>query len=267
MITIAYSESDPVSLNAAQRIISYHGLEEKGIGLHGSGRIELRRVEGSMLRSEAADGIGSDLIIFLSQHSSRAGVPSLTVHSLGNWGSDTKLGGKPHTLSTAAPSAMLAILTRMSGSQIKTEKTYEATHHGPQLSTPSLFAEVGGNETITKDSRMAGEMGLIVYGAAVQIASHHAEYSRVAIGIGGSHYPSKFTQLAIGKGYAFGHIMPRHAVFNEDGTDNLGMLAQAQSRSAQRPDIAVIEWKSFNSQARSRIIKALGNIGIDHERV
>ena len=61
--------------------------------------------------------------------------------------------------------------------------------------------------------------------------------------------------------------MPKYAIYNDDGTDNSDMLGQAVERSAERPDLAVIEWKGINSSTREMIIKRLGDIGLDYERV
>ena len=266
MISIIFTSDEVVSLRAGQSIISRLGLNEGSPGVYLNGEIELRKIGSSLLNAEFLDGLGSDLIIFLSRHSSSSGVPAFTVHPTGNWGGEAQLGGKPYALSVSAPSAMLSILELMSGSGLSVEKTYEATHHGPLLDTPSLFAEYGGGSEAIKDKGMAERLGLMVYSAAEGISASDTEYSKVAIGIGSNHYPSKFTKLAVEKGYAFGHMMPKHALV--DGSEAvLSMIGKAVERSAERPDCAVIDWKSFNSESRSRIIKRLDGIGIDHERI
>ena len=45
------------------------------------------------------------------------------------------------------------------------------------------------------------------------------------------------------------------------------MLEQAIRRSDEPPESAVIEWKGINASTRESVIKALGTIGIDYERV
>ena len=266
MISIIFTSEEIVSFSAGQSIISRLGLKEERSGVYLNGEIELRKIGSSLLNAEALDSIGSDLIIFLSRHSSSSGVPSLTVHPTGNLGAEAQLGGKPYSLSVSAPSAMLSILELMSGSGLSVEKTYEATHHGPLMDTPSMFAEYGGGQEAISDKGMAERLGMMVYRAAERIAASDAEYSKVVIGIGSNHYPSKFTKLAVEKGYAFGHIMPKHALV--DGSEaGLSMIDKAVERSSERPDCAVIDWKSLNSESRSRIIKRLDGIGIDHERI
>ncbi len=266
MISIVYTDSDPVSHDAALRIISDCAMRDEGNGVHRSAGIELRCMGPDLLGLESLDSLGASLIIFLSRHTSSAGVSAFTVHAEGNWGEEARLGGKPHSLSVASPYAMLCVLKLMSESGSGIEKTYEATHHGPLLNTPSLFAEFGAGTLPPGNSALSGELGLLVYRAALMVDSRQ-ESAKAVIGIGGGHYPSKFTRLAIEKGYAFGHIMPRHALASAKGGDNLSMIEQAVQRSATRPECAVIEWKSIDSQTRSRVIKKLDSIGIEHERV
>lgn len=267
MILIVYSTADIASLNAANSIIDAHNLREGKPGAYEDGEIRLMRTDVRLLHAESVDEAGAELVIFLSRHSSSSGIPAITVHPLGNWGIEARLGGKPKTLSVAAPTAMLSILRSFSASALPIEKTYEATHHGPLLNTPSLFAEFGGSESTINDKAIAAQLGEMVYGTATALVDSEPEFSKVALGIGSNHYPSKFTKLALDKGYAFSHIMPKHAMTNADGSDNIDMLEQAALRSSDKIDCAVIDWKSLNSGMRSSIIKRLDSIGISYERV
>jgi D-aminoacyl-tRNA deacylase len=219
------------------------------------------------LYTNAPDLFVCEAIVFLSKHASQAGVASFTTHSLGNWGDEAKLGGKPKELSTATPLLMLQVLRGMAAKGAEVEKTYEATHHGPLMRTPCLFAELGGNERITGNEEALGEVADAVFAAATQFLDGEPEHEKVVIGIGGTHYPGKFTRLALDKGYAFSHIMPKHAITNADGTDNLGMLSQALERSSVRPEAAVLDWKSLNSSAKAETLKKLNELGLDYEKV
>ncbi len=267
MILIACSLQDTASINAAQALISLAGLSETVPGRYDSGKIRLQVIDSILPKAEGLDAAGAELIIFMSRHSSASGISAFTVHPTGNWGHEARLGGSPQMLSIAAPSPMLKILKLFKKSPINMESTYEATHHGPTLKTPSLFAEFGGNDATINDKRIAGELGRIVFESAQDAAEGVKEYKTIVIGIGGTHYPKKFTDLAQNKDYAFSHIMPKHAITNGDGTDNIEMLNQAVERSSERVEKAVIDWKSINSEVRSRVIKKLSDIGIDYERV
>ncbi|MGI0134033.1 MAG: D-aminoacyl-tRNA deacylase, partial [Candidatus Micrarchaeaceae archaeon] len=82
-----------------------------------------------------------------------------------------------------------------------------------------------------------------------------------AVGIGGTHYPEKFTGLALKGAYAFSHIMSRHYV------ENVDMIGDAVERSDKRAEIAIIEWKSIKAADRERVIGKLNELGIEYERI
>jgi D-aminoacyl-tRNA deacylase len=70
-------------------------------------------VEGRLIFEEGIDrDIDTDLVIFLSRHSSVHPVPVLTVHVTGNMG-NAELGGKPGSLAPAAPAWMQAVLRNL----------------------------------------------------------------------------------------------------------------------------------------------------------
>lgn len=269
MIGIVYTQQDDTSLRMARHIAQANGLEEadagSGIRYRGEG-IELHELGESLLDTKAPDSFGCEAVVFLSKHASQAGVASFTTHSLGNWGNEAKLGGRPGELSTASPLLMLQVLRGLASKEADAEKTYEATHHGPLLDVPCIFAELGGNERITGSEQAIGSVADAVYEAVSTFASREVEYGKVAIGIGGTHYSGRFTKLALESGYAFSHIMSKRAMWNEDGTSNLGMLAQAMERSTPEPEVAVVDWKSLNAASKAETVKKLNEVGLDYEK-
>jgi len=268
MIGLIFSESDPASRNMAERLIEGCGFEEAKVAgkeCWKKGHAALFKTEAPLITSEWADSLGLEVIYFLSKHKSEQGVAALTTHSLGNWTSEAKLGGLPLELSFAAPVEMLGILKAIERISITGfEKTYEATHHGPLLKTPSLFVELGGDEASIGNKKVAERLADAMDSA---MFADKADLSKVVMGIGGTHYPKKFTALALEKGYAFSHIMPRYSILNSDGTDNLALLEQALTRSKLAPESAVIEWKSVNANIKERVLNKLGEIGLEYERV
>ena len=97
--------------------------------------------------AEFLEGVVDDSIVFLSRHRSSMGVPAFTVHPEGNWSDEALFGGRPKELSMAFPYGMSAMLRSIKAlNKEGIAVTYEATHHGPFLSRPSLFVELGGNE-------------------------------------------------------------------------------------------------------------------------
>ncbi|MDE1810764.1 MAG: hypothetical protein KGH66_01865 [Candidatus Micrarchaeota archaeon] len=259
--TLVYSTADSISLGGASELKGIAGFEEagelRGHRLFKNNDASLLEVDVPLFRADMIDKIVDGTIIFLSQHKSSGGVGSFTAHSTGNWSSSAELGGEPLSLSTAAPAAMLSMLKSL-GAVAPESTTYEATHHGPLAEHPSFFVEMGGNPDFAASE--ANRRLLATAVADAMDSGLDAEYGKVAIGIGGTHYPQKFTRLALEGRYAFGHIMPAYAL-------NVEMIAQAVERSGEAVETAVIEWKSIKAPDRERVIKRLDELGMDHERV
>ncbi len=267
MICIAYSDGDPVSRHAAQFLIREYGIDERN-NRQMLGDVELLKLDGRPIDANYIDARAYSAILFMSRHSSAAGVTSFTAHSLGNWGPDARLGGMPKALSVSSPLLMLSSIKKLrANAQADIGVVFEATHHGPFLNTPSAFIEFGGSEAAINELKPAEELGRAAIDSVAAVSEGSVECSKVAIGIGGNHYPSKFTKLAIEKEYAFGHIMPSHS-FIKDGTSwNTEMIGEAFSRSDLETELAVIEWKSMGSELRTSVINKLDELGIDYERV
>jgi D-aminoacyl-tRNA deacylase len=139
---------------------------------------------------------------------SERNVPCLTVHPLGNPGDSAEVGGRPRVLVPTDPllmgSALRALAER--GAAVGFSATFEATHHGPELSLPSMFVEIGFGSEPTPPP------------AAVRVLSEvvphlvRGDGDRTALAVGGGHYAPHFTDLALKRRWAFGHILSRHAL-------------------------------------------------------
>jgi len=260
---IVYSELDSVSVGIGNALIGIGEFEKSAAfgklpdALHftsGSVGADMIAVRTPLIEAEYLDRINADVLVFLSRHSSEKGVPSFTVHATGNWSGEAKLGGKPGELSVAAPLYMRAVLYALSttNNDAAMTVTYEATHHGPLLNTPSLFVEIEKNSYTKERAETVAN--------AVVAAMRNIESMQVAIGIGGMHYSQKFTALALSGKYAFGHIMSKYYI------DNTDMLIKAAERSEPKATKAVIEWKSINSIKRTNVLDALEKAGIQYEK-
>jgi len=265
VIGILYSILDIASVNMADYLKREHGFEEieEGSACTASQKACIIKTSRSLLELDELDKYNFELIYFLSKHSSAKGIAAFTTHPTGNWTKEAKLGGKPYELSYSAPLEMLGILREFKkANNYGLEISYEATHHGPLLKTPSLFVEVGGNNDAVSNKEYAKVTGEAVYNL---IYNDDVEFSKVVIGIGNTHYPTKFSELALNKGYAFAHMLPKHAI--EGNGDNVFMLEQAVKRTKNEVEIAVIDWKSLNSETRAKVISKLNELGLDYERV
>lgn len=147
-------------------------------------------------------------LVFPSIHRSQQGVAALTVHPLGNPGPEAQLGGRPRTLVPAAPALMTATLRSLSegSGAAGLPVSFEATHHGPELELPAFFVEIGSREA----DPPSPEAVRLLSRSLVRLAPYESD--RVAMGVGGGHYAPHFSELALRRHWAFGHILSRHAV-------------------------------------------------------
>ena len=87
-----------------------------------------------------------ELVIFLSRHKSGSGLRTLTVHPLGCY-HKADYGGRDGTLVPAAPvhmtKALRSINERTISEGLDFQVSYECTHHGPYLESPTFFIEIG----------------------------------------------------------------------------------------------------------------------------
>ncbi len=147
-------------------------------------------------------------IVFPSIHRSERSVPCLTVHPIGNPGPRADVGGAPRELVPTDPSRMAAALRGLSerARPLGLPVSYEATHHGPALGLPAFFAEVG--ETVEPGLSQPAARAV---GETLRALSPDPT-DRPALAVGGGHYAPRFTDLALGRRWAFGHILSRYAI-------------------------------------------------------
>jgi len=166
--------------------------------------------EGEDDKIRNALGIEFDTIIVASRHKSVTGRRTLTVHPVGNY-KDADFGGKPKTLGIPSPNKMTQALRILSvnAKELDYGVCYEVTHHGPFIRTPLFFIEIGSTENEWGDE----EAGKAIAKTILDITD--PDYD-VAVGVGGGHYAPRFTEVAMDRRIAFGHMIPNYAL---DGID------------------------------------------------
>ncbi|MDW5564078.1 MAG: D-aminoacyl-tRNA deacylase [Methanomassiliicoccus sp.] len=194
-------------------------------------------------------------VVFLSRHKAASGQRSLTVHPIGNWGK-ADYGGREGTVVPAAPHLMTSLLRRLKkeAEGLDFEVTFEVTHHGPFLDTPTLFIEIGSSEATWGD-RGAGEA------IARTLQKTEVTANLVAMGIGGGHYAPRFTEASLGKKISFGHMLPNYAI----DLQNLPALAEkvrvGMEGSGAR--VAYIHRKSMKRSEAATMAKIVTDLGYD----
>jgi D-aminoacyl-tRNA deacylase len=155
--------------------------------------------------------------IYISRHTSKSGAPTLTTHPIGNYG-EAEFGGKTKTLIESSPKLMTELLRiiKRNATQGKLyhKVCFEVTHHGPYLDIPTLFVEVGSN----KEEWVKKKPASIVAKSVLDLLSmyHYEDDIKskvpVLIGVGGGHYAPRFTDVALEKKIAFGHMIPSYHI-------------------------------------------------------
>ncbi len=258
MIIIGSSTSDKASINIAKKIIDLYDFKQMDEVFSDhyilSSKIDDKEVklvtfDGSIVKDQKiSDLYEIELLIFISRHSSRSGIPTLTVHTPGNLG-DAKLGGVPRKISISPANAMRNALIEMEYQKrrLKLDEfsvLYESTHHGPSLDVPTMFVEVGSS--IKQWSNL--EAAEAVAHSAIAAIRGSSDCEGV-IGIGGPHYNEKFTQMALKQKVAFGHIVPKYAIPYVDEY----IIKQCVNRTLEEVGKAIFDWKGITSSHRRRI--------------
>lgn len=222
---VLVSRADPASTNIRDALLDMHTWDDAG-SFHG---LPVRKREGWLLAeiSEVhveADGVdvalreaghAFDVVLVASKHRAASGKPALTVHPIGNLG-NADVGGKPRALVPAAPTEMARVLARLAeeARALKHEATFEATHHGPFLQTPTAFVEIGTDESSWSDADLGERVARAILAAG---EPGIADAAPTLLALGGSHYAPRATDLARKGRARFGHIVPTYAI--EAGLD------------------------------------------------
>lgn len=260
------SEEDVASANIRDRLLERGEWREEGAfdghPVMRGGDMLLVTIDRFHLYADMIDrwflddyGEKADDVIFLSRHRAGSGIPSLTVHPIGNWGR-ADLGGRDETLVPASPHLMTNILRllKLKASHLPFETSFEVTHHGPYLETPAMYVEIGSDET------MWGHRGA-AEAIASAIMEAGEEQGPVAIGIGGGHYAPRFTDVVSTSRIAFGHMMPTYAIKEMD-EERLRCMVVHALESSGHAQMAYLHKKSIKRSEATAIRRMLEGIGM-----
>lgn len=193
-----------------------------------------------------------DFIIFASRHSSEAGVPSLTAHTPGNFGS-ADYGGTPGEICYSNPIAQKLALkelqTQKEELSLDFEVSMEATHHGPLTGKPTMFIEIGSS----KKQWVIPKAGEAVAVALMKAIKYKGDDMKKAVGIGGGHYCQKHTRVMLYRDYAIGHVLAKYVPITKEN------VKKAVDKNGGC-DAFILDWKG--TPQRSAVSKMLEQIGL-----
>lgn len=155
--------------------------------------------------------IEADCFIFLSKHSSKSKIPSLSVHSLGNYG-DAMLGGREKTLTLSYATLqkkMFQLLVKYN-TLSDFDVILETTHHGPYLSRPALFIEIGSCELYWSNDAAARIIAQVV----VESCTVKLDPCKTVVALGGLHHCPTFKTFLLESEYAISHVCAKYQLEN-----------------------------------------------------
>lgn len=271
-ILIVASTRDVASINVRQQLLVHYGFRETSEELFnnlvytrkiGKNEVKLATInEEETHYQDITKNVASQLVIYISRHSSKSGKPTLSVHTPGNLTNQARVGGIPRRISIAPANAMKKALQEMAQQRnrlgLDYQVSYECTHHGPSLDVPTMFVELGSSIVQWKDMKAAEA----VAHAAMAPIDKSFESSTVAVGVGGPHYSGKFTRLALDGSFAFGHMIPKYAVSQIDA----GTIKQCVERTVEKVETIVLDWKGIRGKDKPRLAEALEEVGIETQK-
>ena len=191
--------------------------------INGNGRVHLWWFPNKVLDEDNLDqryttltGEKVDEVIFLSRHYAASGQPSLTLHVIGVPG-ESPLGERAEfggiKGSVVPPNTRFASwYRRMYEAGVKHnltpefDLTIETTHHGPCLSVPTMFVEIGSSESHWGRKDAAEAWADVIYdglglngdgelGNWETLSDDEKLNSKIMLGIGGGHYAPRHTDV------------------------------------------------------------------------
>ena len=304
MVTLLLaSRADNASVNLHEAVIDLGGWEasenlQHGLLMRHSVRpVHLLLIEKLHIHADGIDLIHEretdesvDEVLVLSRHAAKSGIPSLTVHAIGVPGEvphgEVGFAGGEKGLAVPPSPRFSAIYSALRDEVSKSdmvnefEVSLETTHHGPVLTKPTLYLEIGSKESewIRKD---ASSLWAVVISRVLGFSDNLAEgewlgEGDVMVGFGGGHYAPRHSDVAIRSGIPFGHLIANYAlIFDDQNTESTsGPWRHSLHEAIEKTRIAFpggtifahLDRKSFKGWQRNAIIAELSSLGVEVRR-
>ncbi|MBW3015288.1 D-tyrosyl-tRNA(Tyr) deacylase [Candidatus Woesearchaeota archaeon] len=232
-------------------------LNDKEIGEE----LKIYTVKGECIYHEDLDNrIDASLFVFATTHAAASGIPSLSVHTQGNWSDDNSYGGKKRELAVC-PAVLLKKcmlnLVKFKPEDLDYDIIQEVTHHGPYLEKPCMFIEIGSSEEQWSDINAAE----VIAKTIIESLKDKKEYT-IAVGVGGLHTTPNFKKIILDSDIAIGHVCPKYMI---DALDDK-MLRQAIEKSVPKADLIILDWKGLGAGNKDRVKEICEKTGLEVKR-
>ncbi len=266
MHLIVTSAEDVASMNIRSRLLEMADWKESG-EFEGSavlthGNYQMILIKDIHLHREYLDrdvenvlGKRYDTFVFASRHRSESGLRTLTVHALGNYG-NADFGGQPGKLVLTNPrlGTQALLLLRRYGDGLGFGISFEASHHGPYLETPTFFIEIGSGPDAWPEPEPAKAIARAILDLEKEDITGD---DSIGIGFGGGHYAPRHTDVAERMKISMGHIVPDHAIGRVDGP----MLDQIIEKTPG-VSVAYFHKKAVRNPRKAELVAMLEERGV-----
>ncbi|KAH0448910.1 hypothetical protein IEQ34_022710 [Dendrobium chrysotoxum] len=243
VILVVATTADPASIGPASAFLAMPGwtpgpfIDEK-IASYANGETRLLKHERSIVaeddldrRWQEATGEAVSEVIFLSRHTAVSNRPALTVHPIGvphlSIGDTPPQGGRPAWAAPPNPRVgpwfrLLRKIAIDQGLIPEFEVTLEATHHGPVVSTPTMFLEIGSTEEYWGRQDAAQAIALLLWqglgfdGGNGVGKWDRSSYNKVLLALGGGHYVPRHMDIIQKEGVWVGHLLSGYSLPMEE---------------------------------------------------
>lgn len=266
------STRDEASTTIARGLVENHGFESTRIMFKDKPVFQKDNLLLVSIDTEIVDPPDLDTYfnpqayIFLSRHKSESKIPALTVHTTGNFTDTLFLGARPKEVGMVNPDLQKNYMISLDKRRDEIEGyeiTIEATHHGPtSLKRPVLFVELGSSEAQWRD-RHAGEVvGDALMECVAESGENKKSWEKVAIALGGTHYPEKLNDLLLDSDIAITTAVSRHSL---DGVD-AAMFGQIIQKTTRFPRFVAIDWKGMGKN-KERLLQTAAQFSLEILRI
>ena len=238
MRLIITSQEDVASMNIREHLLGGRSWKEigmfSGFPLFSFGNNIMATIPEIHLDRDNVDnqvkevtGKDFDVVIFASRHRAESKIPTLTVHPIGNY-SKAEFGGLEGKLVRTSPHLMTSSLRLLKNkaADLGFGISFETTHHGPYLETPSFFIEIGSDESYWTHQKAAEAIADVIMSA-------EEKRGEVLLCAGGGHYAPRFTDLALKNDVSIAHMAANYALDAlMDETVMKEMIAKSSSPKA-----------------------------------
>jgi len=229
---IVTSSEDPASMNIRARLLEKPGWSETGAFENHPAlkrddfvmvQVDRIHLDEDYIDERVAQALGKpvEVVVFASRHRAESRIPTLSVHPIGNY-SSADFGGKPGVLCKTSPhlmtSALRSLATHARGMEFKV--SFETTHHGPVVSSPAFYIEIGSHEELWAREDAAKAIAESI------LEMKDARYP-IVVCVGGGHYAPRFTEVALSKKVSIGHMAAYYAL----GSLTRDMIKQIAEKS------------------------------------